>query len=100
MFEEQGYDEDTIEYLMESLEGLNNYHNAAYIRMPYIDRDVYRDTTRRAADFYGWKYHEIDGSMSLIERFINGDWNEEDFLILEPGETAVPTNDIEIMRSR
>ena len=53
---------------MESLEGLNNYHNAAYIRMPYIDRDVYRDTTRRAADFYGWKYHEIDGSMSLMER--------------------------------
>ena len=27
---------------------------------------VYRDTTRRAADFYGWKYHEIDGSMSLM----------------------------------
>ena len=99
MFEEQGYDEDTIEYLMENLEGLHNYHNAAYIQMPYINNERYREITRKAADFYGWQYHEIEGSMSLLERFLNGDWNEEDFVILKPGETAVPANDIHIMKS-
>ena len=99
MFEKQGYDEETIEYLVESLEGLHNYHNAAYIRMPYINNDVYREITRKAADFYGWQYHEIEGSMSLMERFINGDWDPEDFLVVEPGETVAATNDKQIIGS-
>ena len=93
------YLEETIEYLMESLEGLHNYHNAAYIRMPYINNDVYREITRKAADFYGWQYHEIEGSMSLMERFINGDWDPEDFLVVEPGETVAATNDKQIIGS-
>ncbi len=97
-FEEQGYDEDTIEYLMESLNGLNNYHNAAYIRMPFFDKDIYSEATKKAAEFYGWNYHEIEGDMSLLERFIGGDWNEEDFLVLEPGETAVQSYDQDILR--
>ena len=36
--------------------------------------------------------------MSLMERFINGDWNEEDFIVLEPGEAAVQSYDQDILR--
>ena len=96
-FEEQGYDEDTIEYLMEELGGLRNYHNAAFIRMPFYDKEKYRQFTKEAADFYGWKYHEIEGNMSLFERMINGDWNEEDFLVLEPGESAMQSYDASVL---
>lgn len=92
-FEEQGYDEETIEYLMESLGGLENYHNAAYIKMPFCDKEKYAQATKDAAAFYGWNYHEIDGDMSLFERMINGDWNDGDFLVLEPGETAAQSYD-------
>ena len=97
-FEEQGYDEDTIEYLLEALNGLANYHNAAYIRLPLFDKDIYKDITKKAAEHFGWQYHEIDGDMSLMERFISGDWNEEDFIVLEPGEIAVQSYDEEILR--
>ncbi|MBR3243763.1 MAG: DUF1638 domain-containing protein [Parasporobacterium sp.] len=97
-FEEQGYDEETIEFLMESLNGLQNYHNAAYIRMPFHDKEKYRNATKEAADFYGWQYHELDGDMSLFERLINGDWNEEDFLVLEPGESAMQAYDERVLR--
>lgn len=97
-FEEQGYDEDTIDYLMEALNGLRNYHNAAYIRMPFLDKPEYREATKKAAEFYGWQYHEIEGEMSLFERLISGDWNEEDFLVLEPGEIAVQSYDSDILR--
>ena len=99
IFEEQGYDEETIEYLMETMEGLQNYHNAAYIRMPYVNNDRYRKITEDAAQFYGWQYHELEGNMSLMERFINGVWDDEDFLVLEPGETAAPTSDRKIMKA-
>ena len=97
MYEEKGYDEDTIEYLLETLNGLNNYHNAAYIKMPFFDKEKYHAFTREAAAHFGWQYHEIEGSMSLMERFIAGDWNEEDFLVLEPGEVAVQSYDDQIL---
>ena len=35
--------------------------------------------------------------MSLLERFISGDWNDEDFLIVEPGQKVVATNDERII---
>ena len=98
MYEEQGYDEDTIDYLLEALNGLANYHNAAYIKLPLFDKEIYKDFTKQAAEHFGWQYHEIDGDMSLMERFINGDWNEEDFIVLEPGETAVQSYDDDILR--
>ena len=96
-YEEMGYDEETIEYLITEMGGLNNYHHAAYIAMPFLKNDKYSAITRDAADFYGWQYHEIEGRMSLFERFIAGEWNEEDFLVLEPGETAVQSVDDKII---
>ncbi|MBQ8954988.1 MAG: DUF1638 domain-containing protein [Clostridia bacterium] len=88
-YEEMGYDEDTVEYLLTEMGGLNNYHHAAYIAMPFLDNGKYSRVTQEAAAFYGWDYHEIEGRTSLLERFIAGDWNEEDFLVLEPGQSAV-----------
>ena len=96
-FEDQGYDEETIEYLMESLNGLKNYHNCAYINLPFFDKEKYRKVTQEAAEYYDWQYHEIEGSLSLIERMIAGEWNKEDFLILEPGESAFATSDEDII---
>lgn len=98
MYEEKGYDEDTIEYLLETMDGLNNYHNAAYVRMPLFDKPHYQEVTKRAAEHFGWTYHEIEGNMSLMERFISGDWNEEDFLVLEPGESAQQSYDGDILK--
>jgi len=99
-FEEQGYDEEMIEYLLTEIGGLNNYHHAAYIRMPYLDRPKYREITQKAADYFKWDYHEIEGTTQLFERFIAGDWDEEDFLVLEPGETAVQSYDSAVIKKR
>ena len=90
-YEAMGYDEETIEYLLEELGGLDNYDNATYIRTPFIDNDPYQAFTREAAGFYGWNYEEVDGDLSLMERLIDGRWDDKDFLVLEPGETAVQT---------
>ena len=88
-YEALGYDEDDIEYLLTELGGLNNYHHAAYISMPFLNNEKYSEITRDAADFYAWQYHEVEGRLGLMERFVAGAWNEEDFLVLNPGETAV-----------
>ena len=99
-YEEAGYDEETIEYLLTETGGLNNYKGAAYIGMPFLNNAPYARITRDAADFFGWQYHDIPGDMSLMQRFLSGDWNEEDFLVLEPGETAVQSVDARIVKAK
>lgn len=97
-YEEMGYDEETVEYLLDATDGLKNYHNLAYVKMPFGDSERYIAQTKAAADDLGWKYHEMDGDLRLLERFLAGEWNEEDFLILEPGETAVQSVDGRIIK--
>ncbi len=97
-YEAMGYDEEIVEYLMEATDGLKNYHNAAFVRMPFGDNERYVAETKAFADRLGWDYHELTGNLSLLERFVAGDWNEEDFLVLEPGEAAVQSVDGRIIK--
>ena len=38
------------------------------------------------------EYEEIDGDTNLIFRLMNGEWDEEDFLIIPPGNRIIATN--------
>ena len=98
-YEAMGYDEETIKYLLEELGGLGNYDKAAYIRTPFLNNGPYQAATREAAAFYGWQYREVEGETGLLRRMIDGDWDSEDFLVLEPGETAVATGEADIIRA-
>ena len=98
-YREQGYDEDEIDFLREQLQGwTKNYRCAAYIKMPFFDKKQYREFTEEAADYFGWNYEEIDGDAGLLKRFISGDWNSEDFLVVPPGCRVLPSNDASIIR--
>ena len=99
-YRDQGYDEETVEYLLEELGGLRNYHNIAYIPLGFFDREKYHRTARDAADFYGWDYHEIPGNTRLLEQMVSGSWDERNFLVLEPGQTAVQSYDESIICAR
>ena len=52
VFKEKGYDDETIEYLLTESGGLNNYSNIGYIRMPFLDRPLYRKVSEDAAKFF------------------------------------------------
>ena len=98
VFKEKGYDDETIDYLLTESGGLNNYSNIGYIRMPFLDRPSYRQISMDAAKFFGWNFHEIEGKMDLLQRFIDGDWDEKDFLVLEPGEIAAQSYDDDVIK--
>ena len=75
-----------------------HYSNIGYIRMPFIDRPLYRKVSEDAAKFFKWNFNEIEGDLSLMERFIAGDWDAKDFLVLEPGETAAQSYDDNVIK--
>jgi hypothetical protein len=88
------YGEDNAEYLMDMEQGwFRNYSNAAYVDFGFADFGSYRDYTKKCAEWLKWNFDEINGNPELIRDFVNGNWNDDDYLIVEPGETIIATHD-------
>lgn len=85
-FMEQFEDEDTVEYLMEmEREMVANYKYAAYITWPDFEDEPFRERVRALAREKAWEYLEVNGSNRLLKKMLDGEWDEEDFLVVQPG---------------
>jgi len=88
------YGEENARYLMDMLGGwLKNYRKLVYIDTHTGDFPAYKQQTQDEARQRGWEYEEIDGSLDLLQRLLDGDWSPADFLVIPPGRTAGPTFD-------
>jgi hypothetical protein len=47
----------------------------------------------------GWEFLRVRGDMSLLRRWIDGDW-DDDFLVLHPGQEVYATYDERIIDRR
>ncbi|MFA6102139.1 MAG: DUF1638 domain-containing protein [Victivallaceae bacterium] len=94
------YGEDNAKFLMEmEQDWFNKYSTAAYVDLPVGNTDFCKAYTRQCAEWLGWQYDEIKGDPSLLKHFVDGDWNSDEFLIVEPDHHIEATNDDKIMRS-
>ena len=92
------YGEENADYLLSMEQGwYNDYKYAVYINSGEYDFPDYSQFTKDAAEYHGWKYNEVDGDFSLLEKLIAGHW-DDDFLVLNPGETAEPSHDGEVIK--
>jgi len=63
----QKYGQDNAQYLMEV-------------------EQTWRQYTKACAEFLDWRYDELKGDPSLMQRLVDGDWDADDFLVVEPGQ--------------
>ncbi|QDU71438.1 hypothetical protein Pan265_12880 [Mucisphaera calidilacus] len=88
------YGEDNADFLMEMEQGwFKEYNRATYVHLSIGATDEDRAETRRCADWLEWTYDEVAGDPGLMEALLSGAWDEERFLVLEPGEAFVMTAD-------
>jgi hypothetical protein len=81
------YGEDNARYLMETEQDwMKKYNWATYIDWGFANSESEKQYTKKAADYLGWKYDELKGNTGLMQRLVDGDWNEKDFLIVKPGQ--------------
>jgi len=93
------YGEDNAAYLYETLcETAKNYSKFAFIEMGIEPDKRFEEMSRALASERGWAHEIIKGDMSLLQRFVDGEWNEKDFLIINPGSEIVSTYDSDIFR--
>ena len=88
------YGEDNAEYLMETMgDWLKHYRRLSLIDTGVGPYEEYRRICREQVKAYNWTYDEIAGDAVLIRKLLNGEWDDEEFLVLAPGQTAVASND-------
>lgn len=88
------YGEENAEYLMQvEQRWIYDYSNAAYVDLGFYETQAYKTYTRKCAEELNWNYDEISGNPQLIINFLEGNWNSEDFLIVQPGEKVVASHD-------
>jgi len=81
------YGEDNAQYLMEVEQSwIKEYSWATFIDWGLSDSSEYKNYTKRCAKFLHWKYEELRGSPDLMQKLIDGDWNEDEFLVVKPGQ--------------
>lgn len=81
------YGEDNAKYIMEIMGSWErNYNKLAYIDMGIPDFPSYEEATKKEASEKSWQYEKIQGDIGLLKRFIDGNWDNEEFLIVNPGE--------------
>lgn len=86
------YGEDNASYLVEQAEAeTRHYSRLAYIHMGIEPDGRFEEESRRRASEKGWEFVRLEGNMTLIERLVNGTWDEEDFLVVPPGQEMAPT---------
>ncbi len=84
-FYEEKYGPDNAEYLLETDQSwIREYKNAVYVYWPGLDKERYRDYTRKCSEFLNWKYHEVQGDPGLMQDMVDGKWDER-FLTVNPG---------------
>jgi len=93
------YGQDNADYLMEVLGGWRvHYGRGAFVSMGVTDEEASVTAVRDEADRRGWAFERIEGSLVLLRRLIDGDWNE-DMLVLQPGERLAMSYDDDVVKA-
>ena len=94
------YGEDNAKYLMDmEQDWFRKYTTAAYVDLDIGDNQDYEAYTRECAEWLGWEFERLKGDPGLVERFVAGEWDAEDFLVVQAQHCIEATHDEQVLRA-
>jgi hypothetical protein len=92
------YGEDQAKYLLEEMSRwTDNYTHGTLINFEFTNHLNLCQEVQQICTDRGWQYSETPGDLRLIEKLVEGDWPESEFLIVRPGQKIIATNDDQII---
>jgi len=83
------YGEDNADFLMEMEQNwMREYDWATYVDWGLPGSEEDREFTRECAEFLKWRCDCVPGDAGLMQRMVDGEWRDEEVLVLEPGEVV------------
>ncbi len=93
------YGEDNARFLHEQLGDMTrNYSRLTFIEMGVEPDDRFEQHARREAAERGWTFEKLAGDMALIQRLVDGPWDDERFLVVPPGGRVASSFDERIVK--
>ena len=94
------FGEDNAEYLLEmELGWQKDYEHIAYIAWDGILQDGFVDFARSCAEYFNWNFRLFQGEDTLLRDMLSGNWDDERFLVVPPGDAIAPSFGVDILKS-
>lgn len=95
------YGEDNARYLIEFFDQwTDNYQRGALVQFDFTQHLGLKEQVLEICNQRGWSFEELQGDLQLLQRWLDGAWDEEDFLVVRPGEKITPTYEDSIIGVR
>jgi len=92
------YGEENANYLMEIEEGwMKHYSYAASVDLELFRFLNYHEQVKEVAQKKSLQYREIGGDLNLLKKLLDGSWDHDEFLVLQPGQQVEVTNNDSII---
>ena len=94
------YGEDNGRYLYEEFTSYQkHYRQLTFIETGLEPDGRFEQETRDEAAEKNWEFEKIAGDLTLFRKLVGGDWNPEDFLVVEPGGRIVASYDEGVIKA-
>lgn len=94
------YGEDNADFLMEEEQHwFKTYDRATYVDLGAGVTPEDLDYTANCAKWLGWSFDRQVGDQGLMQAMLRGEWDDDRFLVLKPGQTLRMVADQRVMEA-
>jgi len=95
------YGDENGKFLFEQFNAFRKHYNRlTYISVPLASDKASRSQAQAEAAREGWEFEEVKGTLRVLERLVNGDWDGGDVLLVPPGATIRATMDERVLDAK
>jgi hypothetical protein len=95
------YGDENGAFLFEQFNAFRKHYNGlTYISSPVASDEASRGRAQAEAAREGWEFDEVKGTLRMLERLVNGNWDSGDVLLVPPGATIHATTDDKLLEAK